>query len=1215
MAGKKKNSSVDLAPQPDPRTPLDGALLLSKAQGLLAELEADLLARARGSAPVREALRARHDAERAAHRTADPLEVWERQFITQVAASWLLSCVFVRTLEDRGLLGHNRIAGPGAIDSQRLFFELAPSLTEREYLYTIFRELSRLPAARDLFDARHNPVWMLGPSAKIAKKLLALFRDPTVEVPGFRFGHSDSRFLGDLYQELSPAVRDRFDLLQTPHFIEKFVLDNTLEEAVRRFGLDEATVLDPTCGSGHFLLGAFDRLCDLRLRNEPGLDVRMAATRALDAIYGVDINPYAVAIARFRLTLAFLEKGGFVRISTAPALSMHLAVADSLLHARTQRQADFSTQSSQSPEAWKGKFFALEDEEATREVFARRFAVVVGNPPFGEPPSRAIKDLYRSLYASASGKYVLAAPYVECFFSLARKGGQVGLIDSSTFANHKFGQPLIETVLPDFCVTHVINTAGVYFPPPGFSVPTVLLLGANEPQRDAGAILVQQAGLDPGEYDDPSRGVVWQSILQNRNTPGHSDEWIDVRSISVAELHAYPWRLAGGAGTAYVERLEETCSTALSDVTDSAGLGAVAMSNADKLFIQPEHVFERHDLLGWSKVQLTGETVRDYMCHGDERIFWPYDENLEPRSLDNAASKWLASHRLALEGRATFGGGTYKSDGRLWYGWHQLTSSRIRVSRRVLIPEISTEPNALLDDATTSASQSLICFVPGEQLGEEALGATVAFLNSSSMAAWIRKRCAPVSTARGDVSKEKGKAERFRLPANMAKRVPLPDAVVPREASPVTSRISALGRRLRELGLQREQLWRQLERQFARDTNPERLMNETVSRDELLRRHSVVVQEELDWSIYQLIVRPDVPLLSLATVSECHATPDSRPYLAAVATTYVPEVGGEESAAAAVRRAWRHRRELIDTDPLLADVERWMFKRTWQGQRGVFGRNKKSARDRALDRCEAAILRLLEWREDGLCRWEEPSTPRNLLKEVMSGVGGEAFSLLATLRGLSQEVLIRALLEAHSVGFAAGLRYSEDGMAKWQRSREGHATEEFERADFRDEQTARLRGEFDCPRERFIAYSGCHSDEDKEPVYGWAGWNHLQQALALAKLYMKRKDEGWAKDRLALMLAGLLELVPWVKQWHNDDDPDYGGRRGDYFESFLDNECHALGLTREDLRAWRPAEKAKGKKAEAKKAAAPVESEDGEPRPAPKPRGRKKKAATEATDT
>ena len=42
----------------------------------------------------------------------------------------------------------------------------------------------------------------------------------------------------------------------------------------------------------------------------------------LDAVYGADINPYAVAIARFRLTLAFLDKAGYARLADAPAVPL-----------------------------------------------------------------------------------------------------------------------------------------------------------------------------------------------------------------------------------------------------------------------------------------------------------------------------------------------------------------------------------------------------------------------------------------------------------------------------------------------------------------------------------------------------------------------------------------------------------------------------------------------------------------------------------------------------------------------------------------------------------------------------------------------------------------------------------------------------------------------------------------------------------------------------
>jgi hypothetical protein len=194
-----------------------------------------------------------------------------------------------------------------------------------------------------------------------------------------------------------------------------------------------------------------------------------------------------------------------------------------------------------------------------------------------------------------------------------------------------------------------------------------------------------------------------------------------------------------------------------------------------------------------------------------------------------------------------------------------------------------------------------------------------------------------------------------------------------------------------------------------------------------------------------------------------------------------------------------------------------------------------------------------------------------------------------------------------------------DSRAAWERTwslqRREDACEEvghvpvppkYGQEDYRDANSWRLRGKLDVPKERFISYPGCESDEDKSPLYGWAGWNHLQQAQALAALYLDRKDrEAWQKDRLVPMLAGILELVPWVKQWHNEPDAEYGGERlGDYFGRFVDDECRALGVTPDDLRAWRPETKAAKRAAKAAaKAAAGEEAGAGEP----KKRGRKAK--------
>jgi hypothetical protein len=395
---RKKASTTELAGSTDPRAALDSKALLDASKPLLKALALDLLQRADGSPALTSALQERYATEQKAQRTADGYQEWRRAFVEQVAAAWLLSCVFVRTLEDRGLLGKNRIAGPGALDSFKTFQQLAPSLSEREYLLTVFRELSRLPAAADLFDVRHNPVWLLAPSAEGARQLLALFRSPSVEAPAFRFGGEDTRFLGDLYQDLSEDVRKRYALLQTPRFVESFILDRTLEPAIERFGLDDTNLIDPTCGSGHFLLGAFERLFDHRLRKEPGLSAREAAEKALDSIAGSDINPYAIAVARFRLTLAFIEKCGLQRLRDVPRLPLHLAVADSLLY--NPQLGQLALVEGTDPSKWEGDHFSLEDPKAARDVLFKQYAAVVGNPPYITPKDSTLRRRYADLYPS-----------------------------------------------------------------------------------------------------------------------------------------------------------------------------------------------------------------------------------------------------------------------------------------------------------------------------------------------------------------------------------------------------------------------------------------------------------------------------------------------------------------------------------------------------------------------------------------------------------------------------------------------------------------------------------------------------------------------------------------------------------------------------------------------------------------------------------------------
>lgn len=201
---------------------------------------------------------------------------------TQVAVAWILGCVFVRFLEDNGLVDPPRLSGPGdrrkrALDEHNLYFRAHPTDTDREYLLHVFRAVAALPVAGQLFHERHNPLWFVDTemlSGDAARRLLRLWQriDPDSGALAHDFTDRawDTRFLGDLYQDLSASARKRYALLQTPEFVEEFILDRTLTPAIEEFGFREVRLIDPACGSGHFLLGAFRRLDALWARHEPG---------------------------------------------------------------------------------------------------------------------------------------------------------------------------------------------------------------------------------------------------------------------------------------------------------------------------------------------------------------------------------------------------------------------------------------------------------------------------------------------------------------------------------------------------------------------------------------------------------------------------------------------------------------------------------------------------------------------------------------------------------------------------------------------------------------------------------------------------------------------------------------------------------------------------------------------------------------------------------
>jgi hypothetical protein len=140
-------------------------------------------------------------------------------------------------------------------------------------------------------------------------------------------------------------------------------------------------------------------------------------------VAGVDLNPFAVAIARFRL-LHGTRLGGK---GSGDLFDMGEAHADTgLAHA-----------------------YASEDLAQVQAILGRQYHAVVGNPPYIVVKDAALNAAYRERYASCHRQYSLGAPFTERFFELAQTGregqsaGFVGLITANSFMKREFGSKLI----------------------------------------------------------------------------------------------------------------------------------------------------------------------------------------------------------------------------------------------------------------------------------------------------------------------------------------------------------------------------------------------------------------------------------------------------------------------------------------------------------------------------------------------------------------------------------------------------------------------------------------------------------------------------------------------------------------------------------------------------------------------------------------------------
>ncbi len=1062
-----------------------------------------------------------------------------------------------------------------------------------------------------LFDRRHNPLFRLPLSGDGAMALLAFFQrmnpDTGRLVHDFTDQDWSTRFLGDLYQDLSEAARKRYALLQTPEFVEVFILERTLDPAIREFGFREVKMIDPACGSGHFLLGGFARLLAEWQRHEPGRNPRDQAQKALDAIAGVDLNPFATEIARFRLLLAALRASDIESLRSAPDFRINVATGDSLLHGRHFKNPDLGHMVDDA--TW-GRVlkhvYQVEDAEALARILGRQYHTVVGNPPYITPKDAAMRSAYRELYVSCHREYALTVPFIERFFDLALDGctgpiaGYVGLIVANSFMKREFGKKLIEAVMPRLDLTHVVDMSGL--PLPGHGTPTVILAGRNRPPVSSNIRIVMGITGEEPTPADLGSGKVWAAICRQIDIVDSESEFVSVTDSPRASFARHPWSIGGGAASDTKTRIEDSRRLLLG--SEATSIGFFQMTHADEAFCHPRGFLRRCGITQYSRDQIRGENVRDWGYDASDSIIFPYDANLDlwrdapqiPRI------SWFHGLRSTLWGRSTFGGGTYKSAGRAWYDYHQFPKDRARTPLSITFAFVATHNHFVLDRGGKVFKQSAPVIKLPAQASEDDHLALLGLLNSSTACFWMKQTLMD----RGGGGVGGGLAaeqwERFyEHDSTKLKKTPLAQP----HPLDLARRLDALAQRFAQ----------HLPHAVATQEVPTRPLLEAARREaESARAEMIALQEELDWRCYRLyglldqdLERPAPPSLKLGerAFEVVMARKMARGELEtawferhrSTPITDLPAHWPDDYRSLVERRI-----ELIESDRFIGLIERPEYKRRWALE--PWHKMEQEALQRwLLDRLE----------DERYWPGEPALTSTNRLADLARR-DAEFMQVAEVYTGRPDfeiATLVRDLVLGESVPFLPVLRYNESGLRKraewertWQLQRQEDAIDaraqlpegdpgrltpnqaktlkakevgditvppKYKGADFQKTDYWRLRGGLDVPKERFVSYPFCEREADGSPVVSWAGYDHLQQAQAIAHYYLERKErEGWSHERLLPLLAGLRELLPWLRQWHNEYDRAMGARMGDYFADFVRDEARVLGFNDDELAAWTP---------------------------------------------
>ncbi|SHJ57327.1 N-6 DNA Methylase [Clostridium amylolyticum] len=561
-----------------------------------------------------------------------------------------------------------------------------------------------------------------------------------LDTNNFNFKYTDGNILGDVYEKfMDRETRKAIGQFYTPGFVIEYILKNTVAEAdvvENPF----VTVADISCGSGHFLIMAYDILREKFLGNldilkekyadkiytikKYGKEIQLTGNEywvkehvhyhiLKHCIYGADIDSFAVQLTTINLLLKDLDN--FTD-------ELNIIECDSLIKweedydwkgLKEQLEEEFevigTTQSNlfgeeekieikQRKENYKlkyrdlsgtGRLDVISREKAQEildlcEFWENRFDYVVGNPPYGsEVKSSILKDYYMRNYSDVHMRTIDVYNY---FNSRATKKiiKQLGYIIPSTLLTQYEYTQCRKYMMDNYNIKRIINLGENVFD--DNSYPTIIIILSRYNDNEKIKILDISNSLNNEEKEKMINDIKLYKEMNQKNYE-HVDNYkfliIDEKFINLmVKIKSKHKKLI--------------------DFCDNVSVG-IASGN-DKAFVIKSNEFDKVDNILLKKLLVGGDINRYYINYSDKYILY-INRETDMDNLNNTIEH-LSTFKEQLSSRREAKKGIMR-----WYELHWPRNSELFESKKVICRQTGDELIATVDKDKYYTLNSIIDIV------------------------------------------------------------------------------------------------------------------------------------------------------------------------------------------------------------------------------------------------------------------------------------------------------------------------------------------------------------------------------------------------------------------------------------------------------------------------------------------------------------------------